>query len=120
MLVEHITDLPMQPASHSSGARPVLFGTAFLYEQFKGPWSHVEYVTVPAGSAIPIHSHEREEEVYFIVSGTGTLTVDGKPWQVRPGVLAACPAGHSHGLSNDGEDDLTLIVVGVWADRSDE
>jgi hypothetical protein len=36
MLVEHIDDLQMQPASHSQGKLPVRFGTAFVGEKFKG------------------------------------------------------------------------------------
>jgi mannose-6-phosphate isomerase-like protein (cupin superfamily) len=113
MLVEHIDDLPMQPASHSEGELPVLFGTAFMGELFKGRWGDVEYVTVPPGSAIPIHKHEQDEEVYFIFAGTGLLTIDGKEYQVGPGVFSACPAGSAHGLRNNGSQEIRLIVIGV-------
>ncbi len=111
MLVEHIDDLQMQPASHSEGESPILFGAAFVGEQFMGRWGHVEYVTVPPSSAIPIHEHQQEEEVYFIFGGTGILTVDGSEHRVGPGVLTACPAGGAHGLRNDGTEEIRLIVV---------
>jgi mannose-6-phosphate isomerase-like protein (cupin superfamily) len=117
MLVEDIRDLHMQAASHSRGDSAVCFGEAFKGEQFKGQWSHVEYVTVPPGSAIPVHEHQREEEIYFIFSGTGVLTVDGSDHRVGPGILTLCPAGCAHGLRNVGSEEIKLIVVGVHITR---
>ena len=113
MLVRSIQSLTMQLAGHSSGPEPVLFAEAFTGEDFKGKWGFVEYVMVPPKSAIPVHKHEKDEELYFIFEGSGLMTIDGQEYEVGAGDLAICCLGSSHGLRNTSQQDIKLIVVGV-------
>jgi uncharacterized cupin superfamily protein len=115
MAIKNINFLDMQPASHSIGDKPVLFGEAFTGRDFAGAWSFVEYVTVPAGSAIPVHPHEQDEELYFIFQGQGILTIDAQQREVGPGDLAACRKGSTHGLQNTSNKEIKLLVVGIPA-----
>jgi mannose-6-phosphate isomerase-like protein (cupin superfamily) len=92
-----------------------MFGEAFSGKEFSGNWGFVEYVTVPAGSAIPVHTHDQDEEVYFIFEGEGILTLDGQEVQVGVGDLATCRLGSSHGLRNTSDREIKLIVVGIPA-----
>lgn len=48
------------------------------------------------GAAVPEHAHAQEEEVLFMVEGTGELTVNGKTVTVRPGTALRIPAGARH------------------------
>jgi mannose-6-phosphate isomerase-like protein (cupin superfamily) len=113
MLIKNIQSLTMQPAGHSSGPESVLFAEAFTGEDFKGKWGFVEYVTVPPKSAIPVHKHEEDEELYFIFEGSGLMTIDGQGYEVGAGDLAICCLGSSHGLRNTSQQAIKLIVVGV-------
>jgi uncharacterized cupin superfamily protein len=113
--IKNINSLQMQPASHSLGAEPVLFGEAFTAEDFVGQWAFVEYVTVPVGSAIPVHRHDQDEELYFVIQGHGLLTLDQQQVNVGPGELAACRKGSSHGLRNTSDQEIRLLVVGIPA-----
>jgi mannose-6-phosphate isomerase-like protein (cupin superfamily) len=113
MPIKNIESLSMQPASHSRGDEPVLFAEAFTGNDFEGDWGFVEYVTVPVGSAIPVHRHDQDEEIYFIIEGAGVLTLDGQEVQVGAGDLAACRLGSSHGLVNASQQEMKLIVVGI-------
>lgn len=113
MLIKNIRSLAMQPAGHSSGPEPVLFGSAFSGEDFRGRWGFVEYVTVPPSSAIPVHRHEKDEELYFIFEVAGVMTIDDQKYEVGPGDLAICRQGSSHGLENTCSQQIRLIVVGI-------
>ncbi|MFC2037380.1 cupin domain-containing protein [Chloroflexota bacterium] len=113
MSIRNIRALPMQPAGHSLGPEPVLFGEAFGEQDFSGNWGFVEYVTVPVGSAIPVHRHDQDEELYFIFEGEGILTLDDQEVRVGAGDLAACRLGSSHGLRNTSKQEIKLIVVGI-------
>jgi uncharacterized cupin superfamily protein len=115
MSIKNINSLQMQPAGHSLGAEPVLFGEAFTDQDFVGKWGFVEYVTVPVGSAIPVHRHTQDEELYIIFEGYGMLTLDDQQTEVGPGDLAACRKGGSHGLRNTSEEEIQLLVVGIPA-----
>lgn len=55
---------------------------------------------VPGGSQ-RIHSHE-PEQVYFILEGSGIMTVGDETARVRSGDCVFVPSGAPHGLENDG------------------
>ncbi|MGD2039545.1 MAG: cupin domain-containing protein [Anaerolineae bacterium] len=115
MLIKNVESLQMQPAGHSQGIEPVLFGEAFTNQDFVGEWGFVEYVTVPTGSAIPVHRHSQDEELYVVFQGQGILTLDNQEVEVGPGDLAACRKGSSHGLRNTSDEEIRLLVVGIPA-----
>jgi mannose-6-phosphate isomerase-like protein (cupin superfamily) len=62
------------------------------------------------GSSIGYHP-QSEDEVYYVVSGAGRMTIDGKTFEVKPGDATLTRPGSSHGLVQAGDDDLVLIIV---------
>jgi uncharacterized cupin superfamily protein len=113
MPVKNALTLPMIAATHSAGREPVRCAEVYGGQDFQGNWGCVEFVAVPAGSSIPVHRHDLDEEIYFIFEGEGILTVDGEEVRVGPGALAACRQGSSHGLDNTSEREIRLIVVAI-------
>lgn len=65
------------------------------------------------GVTIGVHRHDSDEEYYYIVSGHGVMTLDGKDHEVGPGDIAAVFPGGSHGLVNDSEEDMRIIVFSI-------
>ena len=65
------------------------------------------------GVTIGVHKHEGDEEYYYILSGRGTMTLNGQDYEVGPGDIAAVFPGGKHGLANNSEDDLRIIVFSV-------
>jgi quercetin dioxygenase-like cupin family protein len=51
------------------------------------------------------------EEIYFVLSGTGEMRVDGESRQVGPGDATWLPTGSSHGLLNNGTELLVILVA---------
>lgn len=51
------------------------------------------------------------EEIYFIMSGEGEMTVDDETRHVVPGDAIWIPTGSRHALTNTGNEDCTLLVV---------
>jgi len=59
-----------------------------------------------------IESHvDPMEEIYFVLSGEGEMSVDEETRHVRPGDATWIPAGSAHSLTNSGEGDLLILVV---------
>ena len=73
------------------------------------------YDVVPPGkSSCPFHSHRGEEEMFFIVKGSGTLRYGDETRKVRAGDFICCPTGGpetAHQLLNDSDADLAYISV---------
>lgn len=62
------------------------------------------------GAAIGYHP-QKEDEVYYILSGEGVMQMNGKEFPVKPGDAILTRPGSSHGLKQTGKDDLTLMIV---------
>jgi mannose-6-phosphate isomerase-like protein (cupin superfamily) len=59
-----------------------------------------------------IESHrDPMEEIYFVLSGEGEMSVDEETKHVRPGDATWIPAGSAHSLTNSSEKDLLILVV---------
>jgi uncharacterized cupin superfamily protein len=73
------------------------------------------YDIVPPGKrACPFHSHRGEEEMFFIVKGTGTLRYGGETRKIRAGDIVCCPTGGpetAHQIVNDSDADLAYLSV---------
>ena len=56
------------------------------------------------GQELPVHRHAHEHEVFDILSGQGTLYLDGDSVELTAGHTAFVPAGVLHGFKNTGQD----------------
>ena len=65
----------------------------------------------PAGSTDRQKPH-REDEVYYVIAGRGTICVAEENRQVKPGSLVFVAAGVEHRF-HDIEEDLSVLVF--WA-----
>src|SRR4051794_12747960 len=61
------------------------------------------------GSGIGYHE-QKEDEIYYVLSGRGMMTIDGKSFEVRPGAAVLTRPGSSHGLKQTGPDDLVIMI----------
>ena len=61
------------------------------------------------GSAIGYHL-QKEDEVYYIISGTGEMQMNGKSFTVKAGDAILTRPGSSHGLKQTGKEDLAIII----------
>jgi mannose-6-phosphate isomerase-like protein (cupin superfamily) len=61
------------------------------------------------------HHHTRTDEVYFILAGAGTMTLDGEPVDVLPGDAILTPLGARHGLQNRTADLLEWLTIEMTA-----
>ena len=61
------------------------------------------------GSAIGYHE-QKEDEIYYVISGRGVMTIDGKSFDVTPGTAILTRPGSSHGLKQAGTEDLVILI----------
>jgi mannose-6-phosphate isomerase-like protein (cupin superfamily) len=61
------------------------------------------------GSAIGYHL-QKEDEIYYVLSGRGEMTMDGKTFGVGPGDAILTRPGASHGLKQIGSEDLVIMI----------
>lgn len=73
----------------------------------------------PGKRAFPFHNHHNNEEMFFILEGTGTLRLGDRELPVRKGDVIACPSGgkeNAHQLVNTGKVELRYLAVSTTLD----
>lgn len=73
-------------------------------------------VTLHAGSKMNYHSHDRRDEVWTILSGTGKTVVDGMEESVHAGDIVMMKAGCRHMIM--AETELTIMEVQIGKEIS--
>ena len=69
------------------------------------------YVTLePKGGQVPWHNQD-QEEIYFIVEGTGEMCLSNERRTVKAGQAVKIPPGEFHQLTNTGDTPLMMIYV---------
>ena len=58
------------------------------------------------------HWHDEQDELYFVHSGTARFEVDGEERVLGPGGLCHVESTTHRRVSNAGDDDLVLLVIG--------
>ena len=51
-----------------------------------------------------------EDEIYYVLSGRGQMTLDGRTVDVGAGTAILTRTGSSHGLKQVGGDDLVILI----------
>ena len=62
------------------------------------------------GAAIGYHL-QATDEVYYIIGGSGKMTMNGNDFPVKPGDAILTRGGSSHGLVQTGAGDLTIVIT---------
>ncbi len=89
----------------------------WLTESFRTNWGFVNHYLIPAGNSVGYHRHEVMEEVYYILSGAGRLTIDDTTLDVRDGDAVSCPLKSSHGFFNNSGKDAEIISIAVAMEK---
>ena len=65
--------------------------------------------TLDTGAAVPVHRHEKAEQVLFFLSGVGKASIAGHEIDAVPGTTIHVPKGVRHGIANTGEEPLSFL-----------
>lgn len=69
----------------------------------------------PGKSSWPFHFHHANEELFFVLEGTGELRLGHERRRLRPMDIISCPPGPAgaHEIHNDGDQPLVYLVIGT-------
>ena len=73
----------------------------------------MEMVCYEPGQHTIEHHHVGQDEIFIIMEGRGSITVDGETTQVEPGSAVFAPADSKHSVKPN--DDSRMVMVFVKA-----
>ena len=107
-IVERDADVAKnEPGTHNGGGQTI--GYSFFAKTPNLKFVFRKRALKP-GSGIGYHE-QKEDEVYYVLSGRGVMTLDDKPVEVGPGTAILTRPGSSHALKQTGSEDLVIIIA---------
>ena len=102
-MITNIRDIAIEPQTYAD-YRP-MFETKRL---------NVTHVRIWPDETVPVHVNRDEDQVYFVVSGSGFVELDSErtPGQAGSGVLI--PMGTEHLITNTGPEPLAYVFFVVF------
>jgi mannose-6-phosphate isomerase-like protein (cupin superfamily) len=79
-------------------------------EDTRGQVTVVEFVN-PAGFAPPLHRHQAEDEMFYILDGVATFHCDGATFDAGPGDFVLLPVGLPHTFVVGAEAPLRTLQI---------
>lgn len=68
-------------------------------------------ITITKNSSIGWHIHENDQEIIYVISGSGVLTEDDKQYELLKGQANYCAKGKNHSIKNVNDENLELFAV---------
>jgi mannose-6-phosphate isomerase-like protein (cupin superfamily) len=74
--------------------------------------AEIAWLSLPPGATIGMHKHEKNEDAYIVVSGSGIFAdADGKETPVTAGDVTIARIGDSHSMRNTGTETLVILDI---------
>lgn len=102
VVIRHRDEITPLPCPYGETTRIVTGG--------EGGVANVHVIRVTDGSP---HFHQGFDEVYYILSGIGVLTIDEQEHELRPGSVAVIPAETVHALRGKDNKPVEFVIFGT-------
>ncbi len=102
----HLDDVPVYITKDGSSIRELMHPA--LHGNVRQSLAEAR---VPPGGSTLLHRHHESEEIYFILAGSGQMTLGDEEFAIRPGDTLLIPPGTLHRLRNTGDDTLCLLCA---------
>ena len=107
IVIEHDADVAKnEPGTHNGGGQTVGYSFFSKVPNMKLVFRKRAF---KPGSGVG-HHVQKEDEIYYVLSGKGTMVLDGKTVDITPGTAVLTRPGSSHSLKQAGEEDLVILI----------
>jgi mannose-6-phosphate isomerase-like protein (cupin superfamily) len=107
-IVQHDAEIAKnEPGTHNGGGQTI--GYSF-FDKTPGMKFVFRKRALHQGAGVGPHE-QHEDEVYYVLSGKGLMTVDDKPVDMTTGTAVLTRPGSSHSLKQVGSEDLVVLIA---------
>jgi len=116
----NIADAVLQPRPASFAAKGAAAEKFDARMAFIGPRIGAQKLgynitaVAPGKRAFPFHNHRVNEEMFFVLEGSGEVRIGSETYPIRKGDIIACPPGgkeSAHQIVNTGTEELRYLAV---------
>lgn len=90
-----------------------------VIDRAESGFSEVFIVLIKPGDAPLYHKHDDTEQVFYIVEGTGVLTVgdERKQFAIKPGDVVRIPLSTLHSIKADNKQTLKYLCIDCFGEK---
>jgi len=70
-----------------------------------------EMLCYEPGQATPEHAHPKQDEIFYVVEGFGSMIVNGEEISLKPTSLILVKAGEQHGVRTLPDSRLVMLFI---------
>ena len=111
MIIRGPKNVRLEELEASHGGTGVYCVRTLMTSEFSSPIKYIRELRLDPGSSIGMHPHIGDEEIYYVISGSGTMMVDGETAELSTGDVVLTKSGSSHGLKNTSDAELVIFVA---------
>ncbi len=106
MLINNCRDAKAFATPHGSQIRPLMDQTNSSIERCS-----LAEETLPVGATVGTHYHRTTEEIYYVLSGRGMMSVGEEKREVGAGDAIYIPVNSDHTITNVGNAPMKILLV---------
>jgi mannose-6-phosphate isomerase-like protein (cupin superfamily) len=111
-MVRKASELKEEPKENLRGGNGVLgFSNYFTQDEMQNKARLCTKIIINPGCSIGWHEHVNEEEIFFIISGSGTLNDNGVISEIKAGDAALTRNKEFHSIENTGSEPIEMLAI---------
>ena len=94
-----------------------------VMDRSEAGFSEVFIVVIEPGKAPPLHVHNDTEQIFYVIEGSGALTIgkdEQKNLPVGPGDIIRIPVGEWHSIEADSGEILKYVAIDCFGSIRNE
>ncbi len=111
-MIQRASNMEIEERQAMKGGKGTIAVTHILKQiQMRGKCRFFGKMLINPGCSVGLHIHENEEEIYYVLKGSGIVEDNGIKQEVKAGDVILTGGGSSHSVDNNTNEPLEVLGI---------